>query len=214
MDTNDQTNDDQTNDQAQDGQDQGQTNAQEPAKTQEPAKPGRKAQPAKPAAAAAKAPTQPAAAEAPVKVAPDANGRKDAQAVDLLLEACDLFGVNPDPDVRPVELLSWRYYPADRRTDTPAKVVIVTAGGQKLGIWEDPDVPLEADTEETLRNIFGAFDVDPVTKAKVPGQLPPDLTLPRTAVTGISDRTDHVYKGGYLRSGGRREGARRQAARR
>lgn len=148
------------------------------------------------------------------KVPADSNGNCSDEAVDLLLEACDLFGINPDPETRPIEMLSWRYYAGDRRTDTPAKVVVVTAGGQKLSIWEDPDVPLEPETEETLRNIFNAWRVDPVTKLKVPAEMPNDLTLPRAAVTGLSDSQAHVYRGGYLRGGGKREAAKRDAERR
>ncbi len=174
----------------------------------EQAQAGEQQPPVKPSQAPAKA--QPAKP----KVIAEAHGNQSDEAIELLLEACGVFGINPDPDVRPVELLSWRYYREDVRTDTPAKVVVVTAGGQKLAIWEDPDVPLEQDTEEILRNIFGAWRVDPVTKLKVPGEMPDDLTLPRSAVTGISDSQAHVYKGGYLRSGGRREAAKRDAVRR
>jgi hypothetical protein len=140
-------------------------------------------------------------------------GRTDPVAIELLLVACELFGVNPNRDASPLELAGWRYYPADRRERIPAAVAIVTCGGRKLKIFEDPDYPMDQDTDEVLAGIFNAFTVNPQTKLRERKELPDDLTLPRAAVTGISERADHVYRGGYLRSGGASEAARRAAAR-
>lgn len=174
---------------------------------QPPTPPQRQAPPAPPVDQRATKAAEPAKP----KVVPEVNGNSAPAAIQLLQEACEIYGVNPNPELKPRELLSWRYYPETDRE--PARVVIVTAGGQKLGCYEDPDFPLDPDTEETLRNIFGAWTLDG-NKNRVPGPLPDDFTLPRAAVTGTSDATDHQYKGGYLKSGGRKEGDKRTAARR
>lgn len=139
----------------------------------------------------------PAAAAAPLVLMPEANGRTDREATDLLLEACDRWGVHPGVDQRPRELLSWRFYPADPIEGIAAAVVLVTAGGTKLKHFADGAI--DADTDETLRRIFRAFEIDPRTKEARPAALPADQTLPEVAVTGVVTATTHQHRGGYLR---------------
>ncbi len=137
---------------------------------------------------------------------------------DLLLEACDRFGVDPTNEARPRELASWNFYPGDDLADIPPSVVIVTHGGQKLRHFADPDYlapgcterAMDQDTEETLARIFAAFaKAEDKSIRRVP--LPADLALPLPMVTGISERHGHVYRRGYLREGGAAEAKRRQA---
>jgi hypothetical protein len=137
----------------------------------------------------------------PVSVAelmPEAHGRKDAAAIDLLFDACEKFNVNPSAQIRPRELASWRYYPAQALEDVPAAVVLVTAGGTKLKYFE-ADALKDPDTEERLRAIFRAWSIDPKTKERVPAPLPPDQTLPAEAVIGQVVAQAHRHQGGYLR---------------
>lgn len=142
--------------------------------------------------------------------------------VDLLMDACEVFGINPDPTLPPydpkrhgaakaqfLELVGWKYYPALPGEPLPNRVVLVTAGGQKLTWFDDPDYPLDPATELALRNLFHAWTIDPTTKDQVPLPLPADLTLPRQAVDGRPKAGDHVYQKGYLREGGRAESDRR-----
>ncbi len=101
----------------------------------------------------------------------------------VLAEACKVFGINPDPELQPRELLAARGYGDAAQFEAPA-VVIVTAGGLKIR-W-----PLDADTEHRLRfDTFHAW-----RKVRVPGTreerieelpLPKDLRLPAPARTGI-----------------------------
>lgn len=150
-------------------------------------------------------PAAPATAADPrfAELVPEQNGRMDAVAVSLLLEACDRFGVNPALRARPQELLAWKFYQSPDENQ-PDAVVFVTGGGLKLKHWDDPDHPMDLDTLDRLRRTFGLFKIDPQTKDLVILDLPEDLTLPRTAVDGkISAAAEHRYEGGYLRSGGK-----------
>jgi hypothetical protein len=98
----------------------------------------------------------------------------------ILAEACGIFGINPDPDAKPRELLSVRALGNPRYFEEPA-VRFVTAGGKKLR-W-----PIDADTERTLRHeIFGAIKKRGDVVIELP--LPTDLTLPDPARTGIVPR--------------------------
>jgi hypothetical protein len=135
---------------------------------------------------------------------PESNGSPPPHAVTLLFEACERFGISPFADQLPQELLSWRFYPGsdDPRKITPDAVVLVTAGGFKLKHWDDPDEPMDPDTEERLRRLFGCYEIDPVTQRAIPTPLPADLRLTTEAVTGEILSTDHQYVGGYLREGG------------
>lgn len=135
---------------------------------------------------------------------PEASHNMQPHAISLLFEACDKFGISPYADQDPVELLAWRFYPGSDqpRKVTPDAVVLVTAGGLKIKHWDDPDWPMDPDTEERLRRIFQAFHIDPVTKRAVPDPLPDDLRLPVQHVTGEITSTEHQYPGGYLRAGG------------
>lgn len=134
------------------------------------------------------------------------NGTK--AALNLLLDACERFGVNPEQDHRPAELLAWRFSPENRVEQIPASVTLVTAGGLKLVHYADPGYPEDPDTIERLRNVFGAWKKDK-DGTRVPLPLPTDLTLPEGAVTGLVQSDDHVYRRGYLRDGGKAEAARR-----
>jgi hypothetical protein len=129
---------------------------------------------------------------------------------ELLLDACRRFNVDPTVERTPRELLKWRCEPANRLTRVPASVTIVTAGGVKLKHYDDPDYPMDQDTEETLARIFSAFAKDPKTKELIRLPLPEDLALPITAVTGYPQTADHQYRRGYLREGGKKEADRRE----
>jgi len=153
---------------------------------------------ADPPAPAAQAPVAAAPAGPTLVLMPEANGRTDRAATDLLLDACDRWGVHPGVDQRPRELLSWKFYPAQPIEGIPAAVVIVTAGGTKLKHFADARM-VDAETDETLRRIFRAYEIDPRTKETRPAPLPLDQTLPETAVTGLVTSTAHQHRGGYLR---------------
>lgn len=126
---------------------------------------------------------------------PESTGRRDDNSFTLLLEACEAFNVDPRIATRPRELAAWRYYPGDRVDGVEPSVVLVTAGGLKLRY----PVAGDAETEERLRAVFGAFAIDPVTKERKPAPLPRDLTLPAAAVTGQPQTQAHRHQGGYLR---------------
>jgi hypothetical protein len=166
-------------------------------------------------------PTKPAPKK-PAILVRESTGRSDAKATDLLVEACERFGVNPDaslpdwtpkikPGVATKELMAWRFYPGDPNAGEPDSVVIVTAGGIKLRHYADPDYPMDQPTEDTLARLLHAFtrtEAGEVVRIALPG----DLTLPATAVTGVVGSTDHVYQKGYLKEGGKTEAARRADA--
>lgn len=148
---------------------------------------------------------------------PEANGRTEARATSLLLDACEKFGVNPGADCRPLELKAWRFYPGDRLEGIPDAVSLVTAGGVKIRHFADPNYmapgclepAIDQDTEDRLRRLFGAVHVDPKTKDVTPAAFPTDLTLPASAVDGRVRGTDHTYRGGYLKAGGKEAAAKR-----
>lgn len=135
-----------------------------------------------------------------LKLDDDANRR-------LLAEACFVFGINPDPRTKPLELAGHRFDAGDPdgTNPTPAYVSIVTAGGRKLRY------PIDSDTETILRDVFMAYTIDKATGERKLVPLPPDMTLPREAVTGLSRTGEHQYRSGYLREGGKAEGDRRAA---
>lgn len=160
---------------------------------------------------------KPAAPAAKLNLVPEADKRNDPAATRLLLEACEKFGVNPTADCRPPELKGWRFYPGDSVDGIPDAVSLVTAGGLKIRHFADPtyhapgclEPAMDLDTEDRLRRLFGAFTVDPKTKDVSPAPFPPDLTLPASAVDGRVRSTDHVYRGGYLKAGGKEAAAKR-----
>lgn len=144
----------------------------------------------------------------------EASGRKDDAAIDLLLYACERLGVNPSKTAKPQELLSWRWISG--QGEGPDAVSIVTGGGLKVKLFEDPDWPMDRDTEDRLRRALNLFQVDPKTKDTVALPIPADITLPRQHVDGFpagAARGAHVYKKGYLKEGGKSEAARRAALR-
>jgi len=159
--------------------------------------------------------TEPKEEPATATLLPCDNGAVEASPAmkELLLDACERFNVDPTLERVPRELLKWRYEPANRLTRVPAAVVIVTSGGVKLKHYEDPDYPMDQDTEETLARIFGAFAKD-ADKNVVRTPLPEDLALPIQAVTGIPQTADHVFRRGYLREGGKKEADKRDKAQR
>lgn len=190
------------------------TQAQPPAAVQPAASEASTTAAAAPAAEATKA--TPADAEPPAKkvnVPPENHGNTSREALELLDEVCALFGVDPDVDARPRQLLAWTYYRAMPLDGVPAAVVIVTGGGKKLKVFEDPDYQMDPDTEERLAGIFNAYEMDPVSKNMVRKDLPDDLTLPLIHVTGVSTHAEHRYQGGYLKSGGKTEAAKRATQR-
>jgi len=156
-------------------------------------------------------PPTPAVHEQPGQIPTDGFTLPDAIRVqegsDLLLDACNVFGVNPDPSL-PIyagrgrgpfrELMAWKFYPGDSRAGIPDAVVFVTVGGTKVRYTADPDFPMDPDTETRLRNVFHAWKTDPKTNEIIALPLPTDLTLPRSAVSSVVE-TAHQYKGGYLR---------------
>lgn len=179
--------------------------------------PGDEAPPAPAPTPAAPAPTPPPApdpaADVPMnfdRVPREANGRRNDRELDLLLDCCEKYGINPLIDAVPGELAAWRFYPGDRQTRTPDAVVVVTWGGLKIRHYADGTT--DQDTDERLRNVFGAWTLDK-DKQRVPAALPQDCTLPADAVTGLSVANRHRFEGGYLRSGGRSESERRAVER-
>lgn len=130
----------------------------------------------------------PVAPEPPADTAPDPIARLRAwyphlsdRHLPLLLEACARFGIDPDPDAQPRELTAAKGY-GDPRVFDPDRVVIVTAGGQKL-CW-----PLDEATTEKLKKIFGCYVVKtgPNRAEYVEERpLPADLTLAPQLRTGI-----------------------------
>lgn len=123
----------------------------------------------------------------------------------LLAEACYVFGINPDPTLKPRELAAWRYDQGDpdAATPVPAYVSMVTSGGLKIRY------PLDEDSEIRLRTVYNCFRVNRKTGEREVLPLPPDLTLPREAVDGIVRTSEHQYRTGYLREGGKAESDRR-----
>lgn len=144
-------------------------------------------------------------------IVPMDNGKTEASpaAKELLLDACEAFGVNPIVEADPGELLSWNYYPGDRMGRFPASVVIVTYGGVKLKWFADRNHPMDPTTEEILARLFKAFKTDAKTQAVERTALPADLALPIAAITGKAGTERHVYRRGYLREGGKTEATRR-----
>lgn len=102
---------------------------------------------------------------------------EDAQLLD---EACRAFNVNPDPELQPRELASFRIG-GDARSFDPRYVSIVTCGGLKLRY------PVDADTERRLRyDVFRSWKKggkynDEITELP----LPHVLHLPIHHRTGI-----------------------------
>ncbi len=146
---------------------------------------------------------EPEGADAPTEdggeIMPESTGNNTDKAKELLLDVCEKYGVHPGVERRPRELASWRFYPGDRVEGIPDAVVIVTAGGTKLKHYADPNYPVDPETDEKLHQLFGAFNIDKVTKLATPGPLPKNLTLPDNAVTGQVTTQRHRYVGGYLR---------------
>jgi hypothetical protein len=151
----------------------------------------------------------------------------DREGVELLLDACRRYAINPDKDLpvfdpskntpadaatRPFrQLLSWQFYPKDASADGYDAVVLVTAGGVKIRHSANPAHPVDDDTESRLRNVFGAVKLNPVTREMEALPLPADLALPLPAILGIPVKASHILRGGYLASGGADGAAKRSA---
>lgn len=144
---------------------------------------------------------------------PDAWGSR--RGLELLADACDIYGIDPNPDKVPQELLDWKHHPEDRARGIQEHVALVTAGGKKFRHYWDGVIneDRDPDTATQIRNCLGLWAIDPDSRQMVPLPIPTDLTLPDTAVTGIATRTDHRYERGYMREGGRAEAFRRADAR-
>jgi len=127
------------------------------------------------------------------------------EAIRLLAEACYVFGIDPNPKLKPRELLSHRFDAGepDGVPVIPPSVIMVTAGGLKIRY------PVDVDTEHRLRIVYNAYRVNGKTGEKEVLPLPPDLTLPREHVDGKVRSSDHQYRTGYLREGGKSESDRR-----
>ncbi len=126
-------------------------------------------------------------------------------AAQLLAEACYVFGIDPNPKLKPLELAKWRFIAGDPDglPPLPAAVSLVTSGGTKI------QYPIDDDTEYRLRVIYNAFVIDKSTNEKKILPLPQDLTLPRQYVDGIVRSNEHQYRTGYLREGGKVEAEKR-----
>ena len=138
---------------------------------------------------------------------PEAAGNRSENAILLFLDACDRFGINPSRHARPIEVLAWRFYGGGAPGTAgavPDAVSLVTAGGLKLRIYEDPEFPMDPDTEDRLRRVFNSWVQDPATRELKPAPLPQDMALPVAAITGEIPSRDHQYPGGYLRAGGKK----------
>lgn len=124
----------------------------------------------------------------------------------LLAEACLIFGIDPDPRKKPLELAGFRFDAGepDGPNPVPASVSVVTSGGLKIRY------PMDSDTETRLRLAFGAFVVEKGSGERKELPLPDDLTLPRSNVDGVVRTNEHQYRPGYLRSGGKSEADRRE----
>jgi len=124
----------------------------------------------------------------------------------LLAEACYVFGINPDPTLKPREVLSYRFDAGDPNgaTPIPPYVSIVTGGGVKIRY------PIDDDTEIRLRQVYNCFTVDKKSGERLVLPLPPDLTLPREAADGVVRSSEHQYRTGYLREGGKTAADKRQ----
>lgn len=113
----------------------------------------------------------------------------------LYAEACEVYGVNPDPAGR--EVISEIVPTAGdefAHPPIPRRVRFVTAGGLKIVH------PMDQLFEEQLRTWLKAFRMNRQTGEREATELPADLTLPREAVTGISTKVEHRFEAGYLRS--------------
>lgn len=115
----------------------------------------------------------------------------------ILAEACYVFGLNPDPTLKPRELAQYRFDQGDPHAASPVPpyVSLVTAGGLKLRY------PIDDDTETRLRTVYNCFRANPRTGEREALPLPPDLTLPREAVDGVVRSSEHQYRTGYLKEG-------------
>jgi hypothetical protein len=102
----------------------------------------------------------------------------DARQAALMQEACERFGIDPDPEKRPIEVMAFRFYGDPQRFE-PLSLVIVTAGGLKLRY------PIDPATEDRLRPVFGCFRRNARTGQIVPLPLPKDLRLSPAARTGM-----------------------------
>lgn len=136
------------------------------------------------------------------------------KGADILADACDVFGINPDPNCVPRELLNWKHYPADIPNGIDEHVTLVTAGGLKLHWYADGEIREDRDPEmcRRLRDRLRLFVLEGPNKERRDLPFPRDLTLPEEAVTGqvpAAAAAVYRYEGGYLRSGGKLEAAKR-----
>ena len=145
----------------------------------------------------------------------ESSGNSSPNAISLMLEGCDIYGIDPRVHVQPVELLAWRFYAGGDEPGRvrPDAVILVTGGGLKLKHWDDPDEPLDPDTLDKLRRTHACYAVDEKTGKVTVLPLPADLRLPSVALTGVSPSPEHVYQLGYVKSGGREAAEEKQRRR-
>lgn len=129
---------------------------------------------------------------------------RDAPGVDLFMEACLMYGIDPSEDATPVEIPEqagavrprWTFYATNPRllNAKPERIAFVTSGGLKVVH------PMDEDFERQLRRWLQAFHLDPKTRELVEDPIPEDRTLPRQAITGEVLSAKHQYREGYLRA--------------
>lgn len=129
---------------------------------------------------------------------------REAPGVELFLEACLAYGVDPSEEATPVEIPEpagavrprWTHYATNPRVlhAKPERVAFVTSGGLKIVH------PMDEDFERQLRRWLQAFHLDPKTRELVEDPIPADRTLPRQAITGEVLSAKHQYREGYLRA--------------
>jgi hypothetical protein len=116
----------------------------------------------------------------------------------LFAEACVAYGIDPDPNVRPMNVLHevgqprWRYVNARPEFREPERVRFVTGGGVKVVH------PMDEDFEHRLKGHFKTTRM--VSGKLVDVGLPANLTLPEPLVTGqVPEPQEQVVPGGFLK---------------
>ncbi len=114
----------------------------------------------------------------------------------LFINACVMYGINPDPKKLPPEIMRldngrrWRFYPGDSYAvpPVPDRVVFVTHGGLKISAPPTPEF------DEALHKWFRTDRQDPKTLEVVRMPLPASLTLPRQAITGVVPKQETLQQ--------------------
>lgn len=119
---------------------------------------------------------------------------------ELFAEACFAYGIDPREKPPEVNILfdqgqpRWKFKPGNPQAGVPDRVKFVTAGGQKI-IHPGGTDPEGRDFDRRLRRVFKTLG-----RNGREGELPDDLTLPRTLVTGIVPKNaPHKPAVGFMR---------------